>query len=207
MDSFHPLYTIGHSNLELGTFLSILQEREISLLVDVRSRPRSFHHPQFTQPEFEQAVRQAGVNYLFLGEELGGRPEDPRAYRPNGVVDYRAWRRSRAIRDGFERLLQELSRRLSALLCAEEDPITCHRFLMICPELTLAGVEPLHLRKGGLVETQREAEDRLLEAHGFSDVTSASLFSDGRAAALEDAYADQAKKCAFRVDPLTVDVW
>lgn len=203
----HVLFTIGHSNLEPDTLLDVLRKFEVKLLVDVRSRPRSFRFPQFSQPEFEQWLREAGVSYLFLGEELGGRPDDPKAYGPNGIVDYRERRKSFGFRAGLERVLSELERQDLALLCAEEDPLDCHRFLMICPELVTSGVQPQHIRKSGRLETQREAEDRLLEAHHFHDVASHSLFAADRAAALEDACIAQAEKCAFRADPQAVEYW
>jgi uncharacterized protein (DUF488 family) len=201
------LFTIGHSNLEWPTFAQTLLSFGIDLLVDVRSRPYSSRFPQFSQPEFEGALREAGYLYLFLGEELGGRPEDPKAYGSNGVVNYSVRRRAHDFQRGIDRVLAEMQQRTLALLCAEEDPLSCHRFLMVCPELVAREVTPQHIRKGGVLETQREAEDRLLDAHHFSDVTTESLFPAGRDAALDDAYAAQAQKCAFRVDPQTVDVW
>ncbi len=203
----HPLFTIGHSNLEWPTFVQTVRCFEIDLLVDVRSRPHSSRYPQFSQPEFQAALRDAGEHYIFLGEELGGRPEDPKAYGENGVVNYSVRRRAHDFQRGIDRVLAEIEQRTVALLCAEEDPLNCHRFLMVCPELVARGVEPQHIRKGGVIETQREAEDRLLDAHHFSDVTSGALFPVGRAAALDDAYVAQAQKCAFRVDPQTVDIW
>ncbi len=181
--STHQLFTIGHSNLEWPTFMQTLRCFGIHLLVDVRSRPQSSRFPQFSQPEFEMALREAEIRYLFLGEELGGRPEDPKAYRANGVVNYAVRRKAHDFQRGIERVLAEMQRATPALLCAEEDPLSCHRFLMVCPELVALGIEPQHILKGGVVETQREAEDRLLEAHHFSDVTSDSLFPGGRAAA------------------------
>ncbi len=202
-----PLYTIGHSNHELPLFLGLLRAAGVSLVADVRSRPLSQRFPQFSQPEFELALRAAGFAYVSLGEELGGRPEDPDAYRVDGLVDYRRRRKSFGFRQGLERVLQERERHTVALLCAEEDPLTCHRFLMIGPALVEAGVSPLHIRKGGAIESQAAAEDRMLAEVGFSDVSSGSLFAADRAATLEDAYKRQAEECAFRADPQTVDRW
>ncbi len=206
-DSSTSLFTVGHSNLEFAQFVKLLKDFSIKLLVDVRSRPQSGRFPQFSQPAFEKLLEAQAIPYLFLGEELGGRPEDPKAYGANGVVNYAVRRRAHDFQRGIDRVLAEIEQRTLALLCAEEDPLSCHRFLMVCPELVARGIEPQHIRKGGVLETQREAEDRLLAAHHFSDVTSGALFPVGRAAALDDAYSAQAQKCAFRVDPQTVDVW
>ncbi len=197
----HRIYTVGHSATQLSALVEVLHLFSIGLLVDVRSSPRSFRHPHFDRIELERALPPAGIRYLFLGEELGGRPEDPSAYARDGVVDYRARRTSYSFQAGLERVQTELAKDNLALMCAEEDPLHCHRFLMICPELVAHGVEPLHIRRGGILETQSEAEDRLLAAQDLEVAASGSLFAADRAAALETAYDAQARQYAFRVEP------
>lgn len=197
----NPVFTIGHSNLDLDVFLGTLRDQRIELLMDVRSRPQSGRFPQFSQPGFQAAVEAAGIAYLFLGEELGGRPDDPDVYMRDGVVDYRRRRKSYAFRSGIERVLAEAQSRSVALLCAEEDPLECHRFLMICPELVAEGVCPIHIRKGSRLESQEQAENRLLAASGLASMAGNTLFPEARVDALDEAYDSQARKCAFRVDP------
>jgi uncharacterized protein (DUF488 family) len=201
MPDRHLLYTIGHSNLDAQVFIDTLALYRLQVVADVRSRPQSHLHPQFSQSELEGSLRENGITYLFLGEELGGRPDDPKVYREDGLVDYRARRESRGFQQGIERALLELERRSLVLMCAEEDPLVCHRFLMVCPALIEEGVEALHIRRGGVLESQQEAEDRLLKLHHFADVTSDALFGNDRPSALEAAYIAQAEKCAFRTDP------
>lgn len=201
------LFTVGHSNLEFAQFAKLLKDFSIQLLVDVRSRPQSGRFPQFSQPAFEKLLEGEGVSYLHLGEELGGRPDDPDAYLPDGRVNYRARRKSYAFGAGLERLLHELASRALALMCAEEDPLECHRFLMICPELVASGIQPSHIRRGSQIETQETAETRMLESNGFGDIAANTLFPEARTEALEKAYDLQAAKFAFRVDPLAVDRW
>jgi uncharacterized protein (DUF488 family) len=198
---------VGHSNLEFSQFVRLLADFHVELLVDVRSRPQSGRFPQFSQPAFEKLLEGEGIPYLFLGEELGGRPDDPDVYLPEGRVNYRARRKSYAFRSGLERVLRELGSRTLALMCAEEDPLECHRFLMICPELVASGVQPVHIRRGSQIEPQDAAETRLLESTGFGDVATNTLFPAARAEALEKAYDLQAARFAFRVDPLGVDRW
>ena len=194
-------FTIGHSNLEAEALLAALQRHSIGMLGDVRSRPASGRFPQFNREFLEEVLVSAGIRYEFLGEELGGRPGDPRAYRSDGLVDYAKRRNSAEFRSGLDRALALSHGGNIALLCAEEDPLECHRFLLICPALVAAGVAPQHIRRGGALESQREAEDRLLALHGFADVTSDALFTSGRDAALEDALRLQSEKYAFRVSP------
>jgi uncharacterized protein (DUF488 family) len=199
------LFTLGHSVLEFGPFAKLLKDSGVELLADVRSLPQSARLPHFSQPAFEKLLGDEHISYLFLGEELGGRPDDADAYRPNGVVDYAARRKSYAFQRGLERLVKELECRTVAMMCAEEDPLECHRFMMVCPELVKLGLDPRHLRKGGRIETQQAAENRLLVATGFASVAADTLFPQARADALEDAYRLQAERYAFRVKPSALD--
>jgi uncharacterized protein (DUF488 family) len=199
------LFTIGHSNHDLGDFLAILVHHGVEALCDVRSRPGSFRFPQFNREPLEAAAARTKIQYQFLGEALGGRPEDARVYRSNGQVDYVARRKSPDFLVGVDRLL-ELSRPASiAVMCAEEDPLQCHRFLMICPALLERGIVPVHIRRNGILESQRDAEDRLLELHGGSAFTSGALFVSERSSALEEALRQQAEEFAFRTSPEAIE--
>ena len=206
-NGLHPLLTVGHSILDFENFAAMLKDHGVELVVDVRSTPQSARLPHFSLPGFEKLLRAEHLDYLFLGEELGGRPDDADAYRPDGVVDYQARRKSYAFQAGLNRLCKELEGRLVAMMCAEEDPLECHRFLMVCPELTKLGVFPSHIRKGSRIETQEEAETRLLADTGFEAVAANTLFSEARTEALENAYRLQAEKFAFRVKPFAVNPW
>jgi uncharacterized protein (DUF488 family) len=202
-----PLFTVGHSILDFDQFAKLLKDRAVELVADVRSVPQSARLPHFSQPVFEKLLADEQISYLFLGEELGGRPDDADAYRPNGVVDYEARRKSYAFRSGVERLLKKLGSQSVAVMCAEEDPLECHRFLMICPDLVRLGIHPLHIRKGGQIETQEAAENRLLAANGFASVAADTLFPQARTEALEGAYRLQAERFAFRVKPFALEPW
>jgi uncharacterized protein (DUF488 family) len=200
-----PLYTVGHSILDFPSFVTLLKDHGVEMVADVRSVPQSARLPHFSQPAFEKLLSAEHIAYLFLGEELGGRPEDVDAYRPDGLVDYSVRRKSYAFRAGLERLQSELRGHVVAIMCAEEDPLECHRFLMIGPELIKLEIVPLHIRKGSRIETQEQAEDRLLAGAGFAAVAANTLFPEARNQALEDAYRLQAEKFAFRAKSLAVD--
>lgn len=200
------VFTVGHSNWPFAQFVQLLKRAGIDFVLDVRSRPASARNPQFTQPGFEAMLREEAIGYAFLGEELGGRPADPDLYRQNGAVDYAACGKTYAFRAGIERVAAEAARHQVALVCAEEDPLDCHRFLMISPALAAAGLEPLHLRGNGALESERAAEDRLLNATGFGDVANNTLFPEARTEALAKALNLQAERAAFRVDPVTLQV-
>lgn len=199
------LYTIGHSSLELSVFLNVLLTYEIKILCDVRSRPGSFRFPQFNREPLEACLASAGIQYEFLGESLGGRPSDPRAYHSDGIVNYEERRNARDFCVGIDRAL-ELSRASNiALMCAEEDPLQCHRFLMVCPALLDRGIAPSHIRRDGELESQRGAEDRLLKLHDLAAFDSGSLFISEREVALQDALRRQAHEFAFRASPEAIE--
>jgi uncharacterized protein (DUF488 family) len=201
----NALYTIGHSNHDLGDFLAILVHHGVETLCDVRSRPGSFRFPQFNREPLEAAAALVKIEYQFLGESLGGRPDDLRVYRSDGLVDYVARRKSPDFSAGVDRLLEFSRAGNLALMCAEEDPLQCHRFLMICPALLDRGVVPVHIRRNGILESQSDAEDRLLELHGGSAFTSGALFVSERASALEEALRRQAEEFAFRTSPEAIE--
>jgi uncharacterized protein (DUF488 family) len=201
----NTLFTIGHSNHDLGDFLAILVQHGAKTLCDVRSRPGSFRFPQFNREPLEAGAGLAKIDYQFLGDSLGGRPDDPCAYHSDGQVDYFARRKSPDFAAGVDRLL-EFSRAANlALMCAEEDPLQCHRFLMICPALVERGIVPVHIRRSGILELQRDAEDRLLELQGGAAFTSGALFAAERGPALQDALQRQAKEFAFRTSPEAIE--
>jgi uncharacterized protein (DUF488 family) len=199
------LFTVGHSSLELEGFLKVLFTHEVKMLCDVRSRPGSFRFPQFNREPLEACLSTAEIDYEFLGEVLGGRPSDPRAYHADGVVNYEERRKAADFRAGIDRVLELCRASNIALMCAEEDPLQCHRFLMICPALLDSGVTPSHIRRGGELESQREAEDRLLKLHDLAAFDSSSLFISERDVALRDALRRQAQEFAFRASTEAIE--
>ena len=153
-----PIYSIGHSNHPLDVFLALLDQHAIDVLADVRSAPYSKYCPQFDKPALEGAVRQAGLQYLYLGRELGGRPDGAEYYDENGYVLY--WRRARAAEflAGIERLERGRQQYRVALLCSEEDPAGCHRHLLVGRVLADRGGALLHIRGDGRLESADDLE-------------------------------------------------
>ncbi|MGH9676709.1 MAG: DUF488 family protein, partial [Candidatus Acidiferrum sp.] len=130
---------------------------------------------------------------------------DPRAYHSDGLVNYEERRRAADFSAGIDRALELCRASSIALMCAEEDPLQCHRFLMICPALLERGVTPSHIRRGGEMESQREAEDRLLKLQDLAAFDSGSLFISERDEALRDALRRQAKEFAFRISSEAIE--
>jgi uncharacterized protein (DUF488 family) len=210
MDNGANLFTIGHSNHELDWFLKLVKAAEVTAIADVRSQPASRRHPQYNRSELEIALPHHGIAYVYLGHELGGRPEDPDLYDEDGRVAYERVRRTYLFQEGLERLMRGLERYRIALFCAEEDPLDCHRGLMIAPALVERGMSPVHLRRTGVQETTEEMEDRLLAAtrvgEGFLDgLFAEQITAEDRRRMLEQAYRLQARRKAFRLQPGAMD--
>jgi uncharacterized protein (DUF488 family) len=133
-----------------------LKRHGIEVLVDTRSHPYSRHAPHFNTRDIQAALSGYGIGYLFLGLELGGRPEEKEFYDAEGRVDYALVERSRPFLDGIHRLEKEIQARKVALLCSEEDPAGCHRRLLVGRALSERGIVVRHIRGDGSVQAEGE---------------------------------------------------
>jgi uncharacterized protein (DUF488 family) len=155
------LYTIGHSNHTLNKLVSLLNPRSVVNLVDVRTNPYSRYNPQFNKEILEFELPKNQIRYIFMGKQLGGRPDDPKLYKHlaprSRDVDYlhevnypklmqRPWFQQ-AIREILD--LAELDS--TAIMCSEEDPAECHRHHLITKYILekYPEVEIRHIRGDG----------------------------------------------------------
>src|SRR5438270_1730219 len=150
------LYTIGHSNHPLDTFIGLLEAHAIQVLVDVRSQPYSKYTPHFESRPLKAAVTSREILYLYLGKELGGRPDGAEFYDADGYVRYDLVAASPLFLDGIERLEQGIQRYRVAAMCAEEDPAGCHRRLLIGRVLATRDTTVLHIRADGSLQREEE---------------------------------------------------
>jgi len=150
------IYTIGHSNQSLENFLKLLLANGIQVLVDVRSIPRSKYASQFDSPVLKPAIVKAGLKYLYFGQEIGGKPQNRAFYDTDGYVLYEIIAQSPAFLKTIDRLIEGVSKYRVAIMCSEEDPTECHRRLLIGRVLGNRGVEQLHLRADGRVQTETD---------------------------------------------------
>ena len=148
--------TVGHSNHSPQHFLDLLLCHGVTVVADVRSHPYSRFAPHFNHDALRVALRQRGLEHVFLGEELGGRPNAETYYDEAGHVLYGRVARAPFFIDGIERLERALARLPLAIMCSEEDPTHCHRRLLVARVLRDRGAEVVHLRGDGRL--QRDAE-------------------------------------------------
>ena len=186
-------FTIGHSNHPIERFLELARGAGITAIADVRSTPASRRYPWFNQARLAPRLAAEGIAYVPLGEALGGRPRDPRLYRDDGVVDYVAMARTDEFRAGLDRVAEGVRRYRVCLMCAEREPLDCHRCLLVARALAERGFTIGHVLADATLEPHAHTEERLLKLAGAP----ADLFADcGQR--LAAAYARRAGTAAYR---------
>jgi uncharacterized protein (DUF488 family) len=190
------LFTIGHSNHEMAALLALLQQHGITLVADVRSSPYSRFNPQFNRESLADALQKCGIEYVFLGRELGARREERQCYSGQ-QARYDRVARLPIFQQGLDFLRQAAGRGRVALLCAEKDPLTCHRTILVCRNMRSESIAISHILEDGSIETNAEAEDRLLS---MLNMPSATLFQS-KDDLIEEAYDRQGERIAFVESP------
>lgn len=189
------IFTIGHSNHPVAHFISLLKKAGVNAVADVRSVPRSRHHPQYEQENLRNSLAGAGLAYVFLGHELGARPED-RSFYVDGQVDFGLLCASARFRNGIDRLLSGARRYQIAMMCAERDPLDCHRTFLVSRALREQGAEIRHILADGQVEDARSADERLLLAEQKAGLGQMSLFGPAAGGCCDPVQAAWAERIA-----------
>ncbi len=157
------LYTIGHSNHSWDRFVRLLEDNGIMTLVDVRTAPYSRYNPQFNKENLESALAQHGIQYVYAGKYLGGRPADPACYKSRMLptvnadylheVDYHEIMKRPWFVQAVHRLLELANEQTTVIMCSEENPAKCHRHHMIVQYLMVEHpeVNVRHIRGDGTV--------------------------------------------------------
>jgi len=148
--------TIGHSNHTVEHFLGLLKAHAVQVVVDARSKPYSKYTTQFDHEALKLALQDAGIRYLYLGRELGGRPEGDGFYDDEGHVLYDRVAATSLFLEGLSRLERGIREYTVAMLCAEESPAACHRRLLVGRVLLDHGIRVEHIRGDGRIQTEEE---------------------------------------------------
>jgi uncharacterized protein (DUF488 family) len=191
------LFSIGHSNIPAERFVALLRGAGVGTVADVRSMPVSRFCPWFSGKTLAPLLARENMSYGFYGRELGGRPREPSLYC-DGVADYEAMARQRDFQSGLERLVAEAAANTNShicLMCAEREPLDCHRCLLVTRELAARGVKVGHILHDGAIEPHTATEQRLLTLAGDDS----DLFVTGQDERLAAAYRRRARAVAYRV--------
>jgi uncharacterized protein (DUF488 family) len=155
------VFSIGHSDHAIDDFVALLKQHGIDALVDVRSQPYSRWVPQFNREALAEAIEAAGLRYVWLGDMLGGRPQDQSLYDGEDArPDYDRMRKRADYQAGIEQLLELAGHAAAAaIMCSEGDYRHCHRTLLITPTLLDRETRVVHiLPDGRTVEAIKEPE-------------------------------------------------
>ena len=207
MDNKGKVYTIGYSGFpEIDDFIAILQRFKINVLIDVRSSPYSSYYDAYNKDNIEAALKKAGIYYRNYAREFGARQENPDFYT-NGILDFRKFTNSQQFADGIIKVEKAISTGyVPALMCAEKEPVSCHRTIMISKKLeeVLRQIEVLHILPDGHTKTKGDIDKELLDAY-FPSRDQFSFFSDeneDEEQLIEEAYVKQNWKIGFRKEDL-----
>lgn len=170
----NSVYSIGHGNRKLEAFLDVLKEFKIKYLIDVRSQPYSKFNPQFNQNDLKYFLEANQINYVFMGDSLGGRPSDLTCYDSEGKVDYEKIKTKDFFKKGIERLKTAAAKNIPiAIMCSESKPGECHRSKLIGRVLLAEKISLLHIDEKNRIKSQIDVINELNK--GLSDTT---LFPD-----------------------------
>lgn len=189
-----PIFTVGHSTHSVEEFLELLRAHDVTALADVRSSPYSSYNDQFNREGLKSDLEKAGITYVFLGRELGAQSNNPDCYR-DGKVQYDRLAQTQYFQQGLERLRKGAQKFRIAIMCAEKDPITCHRMILVCRQIRGDDLDIRHILEDGTAEPNEHAETRLMEEMGLPP--EGGLF-ESREELLETAYDRQGEKIAYK---------
>lgn len=191
------LYTIGYSTNAFDAFCARLKAHGIDAVCDVRSSPYSGYAPDYSRERLKELLSAQGIRYVFLGEELGARPKDLACYR-NGIARHDLIAAHPAFARGLDRLARGVEDYVPALMCAERDPIDCHRAVLVARHFARrSAAEIRHILVDGNSERHADFEQRLLARHGRAPIALFGAADPNVGLNLEAAYDAQSRKIEF----------
>jgi len=196
----NTIYTIGHSTHSFAILQSLLRKYEITTIADVRSMPVSRFAPQFNRDMLKHSLYESNIKYVFLGEELGARSNDPACY-VDGRVQYGRLARTAEFARGIERLLNGAQTERVAIMCTEQEPLDCHRTILVAPMIAEHGVSIDHIHGDGHLENHTLAMRRLMARF---DLAEDDLFNEP-VKRLEMALSRQEQRIAYVREEFRVD--
>lgn len=191
----HIVYTVGHSNHEIGYFHELLLAHNINCIIDVRSVPASTYTPQFNKENLRKYLLAHNIQYLHFGEEFGARRTDDDCIDENGQIDFQKVCQTAKFLKGVERLKKGLAKNFNiSLMCSEAEPIECHRFALISRYLEDSGFNVWHILKDKSIKNQKEVEKEMIEEYMYKGKIPTPLANNGQFALFEDDVSDEERR-------------
>ena len=189
------IFTIGHSTHSIEYFIDLLKVRGITAIADVRSAPYSRFQPQFNREALSQSLIEVGMEYVFFGDSIGGRSQNPNDFEINRVI-YSRLKKNPHFANGLDRVIAGSEKFKIALMCSEKEPLECHRMLLVGQTLHELGQQVTHIHGDSSLESHSEAIKRLLKILNLDEP---DLFRSP-AEILEEALLKQEQRVAYVLD-------
>jgi uncharacterized protein (DUF488 family) len=186
------IFTVGHSTHSFEKFVALLKQHNVTAICDVRSSPYSKINPQFNRETLKNSLRGEGISYVFLGKELGARSTDPSCYE-NGKVKYERLASTDLFAAGLQRVREGSKTHTIALMCAEKDPLACHRTILVTRHLVSREISAQHILEDGSLETHDHAIRRLIRQLKLPE---GDMFQE-KDDYVEEAYRIQGERIAY----------
>jgi len=165
------IFTIGHSTHNFSFFLELIKKQNISVVADVRSTPYSGMNPDFNKDTLIGLLKKEGIRYVYLGNELGGRSDDPNFFDSNGRVNYNLLSKTDKFNEGLNRLEKGVKEGLAVcLMCSEKRPLDCHRSILVARHLVERQYDVIHILEDGKLEGQKELVDSMIKKEPNTDL-------------------------------------
>ncbi len=165
------IYSIGHGNKKIEDFINELKSFDIHFLLDIRSKPYSKWNPQFNQVQLKMELERNDITYVFVGDVLGGLPDDRSCYNYDGKVVYDLIKEKDFFKEGLKRLTTANEKRINlAIMCSESKPEECHRSKLIGQELLNKEVSLKHIISNKRIKSQQDVMNELTKGKGTVDL-------------------------------------
>jgi len=192
-------FTIGYGNEPIERFMDRSGRAGIDTIIDVRSSPYSRFNPAFNRENLKKFLKLRNIDYLFMGDRLGGRYSDEGLLFSDGTVNYRRVQETELFKEGIRQLLAIISGgKAAALMCAEKEPERCHRFALISPVLQSQGISVIHIRPDGTLQAHEDLERELVKS--FYDTSQIDL-SGEQVDFIGRMYGELNRRIAFKREP------
>lgn len=196
------LYTIGHSQHEVGYFVEMLKTHSVNYVIDVRSTPYSQYASNYNRENIKTSLKKVGIEYAYMGKYFGARPEDMHLYTKDGYLDFEKTRKSLKFQNGMWNVIKGIKAgNKVALMCTEKYPIECHRAIMVARTFYEANIGVEHILPDNSLESQEELNEQLMDIY-FPDRYQVSLFSEKNKSdekCLQEAYKLQNRKIGYHL--------
>ncbi len=175
------IFSIGHGNRAINDFVSLLSKYEIEYLIDVRSKPYSRFNPDFSKSALEKSLVKHKIRYIYMGDLLGGFPDNKDCYTADGRVDYGKLKLQPNYHLGIDRLRNAWDQGLHvAIMCSELKPQHCHRSKLIGESLVEVAIPVLHIDESGEAKSHAQVIDEIKAEVLGAPIGQLPLFGDDR---------------------------